>query len=460
MSKSKFTKKEVTELLNKITHNTLPNHHVSNSERNKILKKYKKMKSQFGELVLYENKTAFGKHGYIIDNKADLAKKANYFTHFTPNTYFGIDKDKLDTPDKRIRAINLISIDIDCQDQHDALYIWETRLKNNLNINSDIKPTYVLLTDKGLQIGFAFKNAIFIPKNYEKKLYAVDCFYKNIINFYKNKFKGINFDLKNTAFGIQRIPNQNNLLEISESNLIDYLKAVYWSKNETSKNKFIPKIYFGKNSQKNHRQIDADWYHKMTSDEELAKVTRKGARNTLITTLTLANKGSKVDQSFCEQNMQKINQKMGSSLPHRTVTTIVNSIYRGKCHGAQNVFVNEIIQVYGLDIPIQNINSSSSTGKRTHIKKKRENRSHLHSSERIDDLIALIDEDTIIKMTAKELMEALGYKGKALSKKQLRTFNKDPRINIKKVCGGKYNVKILKTDFGALSLTGSKDKVG
>lgn len=439
---SKFTETEVTKLLSTIMHNALPNHHVSNLERNKILKKYKKMKSQFGELVLYENKTAFGKHGYIVDNKADLAKKSNYFTHWTPNTYFGVNKDELNTPDKRIRAINLISIDVDCQDQHDALYIWETRLKGNLDINSNIKPTYVLLTDKGLQIGFAFKKAIFLPKNYEKKLYAVDLIYKNIINFYKNKFKGINFDEKNTAFGIQRLPNQDNLLRINKDNLTNYLKAIIWSKNETSKNKFIPKLYFGKNSQKNHRQIDADWYYKMTSDEELAKVTRKGARNTLITTLTLANKGSKVDQSSCEQNMQRINQKMGSSLPHRTVTTIVKSIYRGSCKGAQNSYINQIIETYSLDITLQDKSStsSSSTGKNVHIKKKRENRVYLHPNERIDDLIAFIDGNTA-KMTLQELSNALGYKNN-IRKKQLKTLNQDSRIKIKKVSGGQYNIKI------------------
>lgn len=459
----RFTKKQTEELLYKIMGKTLPKKHQTKVQINNILEKHPNLKQQFGRIVLYDGKSNFGKRGYVVDNLEDLYKvsNSNNFSHFTPNTYFDISATNLTTNNTKIRAVNMLVIDLDFSDQYEALYNWENQIKGNTNIDNDIKSAYVLLTDKGLQIGYIFENPVFLSNNYEKQLYSIEQIYKNIINILKIRFKNINnllIDEKDTAFGIQRFPKRSNLLEIKIKNLIDFEKTMYWSMRvsnvaitgKKNNNKFVPKIIFGSN-----RQTENDWYVKMTSDDQLQKINHEGARDNLFTTLALANKSSGVDQQECEKNLQKFNDKTLCPLSERIVSQKVDSIYRGSCKGAQNSYINLIIKTYNLDIELRD-ETKNANGSRVHQKMTREHRTRLHVSERVDSLISCLNGHLKATLSFSELETALEYKIGTLRTNHIKTINKDPRIKIRKVKNGKYNISIISIEKTGLSLRVSK----
>lgn len=442
-----FSQKQVAAVLKMITAETLPAVHLTANQIKEYLKKHSNQKQQFGQRVLYSKKENIGKKGFIINDQSTLLKIANNYTHWSSNSYFGLNKDELNTSDKRIKSVKNIVIDIDCKDYYDAIYNWETQIKGNLDINEYIKPTYVVLTDKGLQVGYVFKKPIFIGKNYGKQLYSINQIYQNIVNVLKSRFNDVLIDSKNTAFGIQRLPNQSNLIAIDLDNLIEFPKAIEWSMNQSGvvltglkKNKkFVPKVIFGGQN----RQIDNDWYIKMTADDQLHKVCRQGARNTLFTTLSLANKNSDIAQIDCENEMQKFNSKIAYPLRTQSITKIVSSIYRGRCKGAKNVYINQIIETYGLDIALR----SETEGTQIHQKLDREHRKNIHANEHVDDLVSYMIELESNKhvFSTKELANALNLKQSSIHKRLIKSLKEDPRIGLEKV-GRHYRIRVRKSN--------------
>lgn len=210
-------------------------------------------------------------------------------------------------------------------------------------------------------------------------------------------------------------------------------------------------------------QINSQWYARITQNQMLAKFDHKAARKKLIEILALANKNSAVRKRVCKEKMYYINSMIKLPLTPKEVSAIVNVVYLDSMTYAPNTSINLVINAYALPIPLQVGRNQHEN--RTHQKANMEKQPQTKSTSqntwkmmkinldeeavsekvmRINKLLTLVNEETTT-LTPQQLIRGLGYDVKKVRIRdcQLEWLNTDSRINVTKVKGGNYKVKVI-----------------
>lgn len=339
-------------------------------------------------IVATSKKEMMNNTGFTCSSIETLYKNVDKVTHFTPNVYRYLHRQKSVVSghsEENLKQINAFVVDID----NPGTDLGEIMCAA---IEKEIIPTLVLKTEKGFHLYYVLDKPVYVSKKTKyRSLQVAKRISSNLRLVLSEQIKGV--DLLCNHFGYFRCPNHNNVVAYHKDSVYSFKELMQWSKEETEDRANHIKLVFDKeeskqreNLFKQYKQIKSDWYGELIRTATIHAGNGYG-RNNAIFTLSLANYQSDVSYESCLNTMDEFNTYLEYPLSFSDVERIVKSAYSGKYKQATKEYVQDLLETW------TNVAFSSNAfrGYYKH-KKQRKDRIYSHAHEREDDIIQYINQ--------------------------------------------------------------------
>lgn len=367
--------------------------------------------------------------GRIYHSTEALLKDADSISHWTPNPYAWLGMSQKGTvyghTENNLIQINCFVVDIDFKDGEEKPHEDDV-LMNTLY--EGLAPWLILDTPHGYQLIFAVRNydensgtyskASYVSKaNNYKSLRTAKKISENIRRAVKLSYDQV--DIGCNHFGICRFPRKDNVV-FHENKFTDtfenYLKWSYeFEKKHAPKKKKLKIVH--KQQEKTakfteFRQSKTHWFDSVVHSD-----IREGDRNTVVYTLALACKQSKISADDCRNLIDQMHFE-GGHFEQNEIEKSIASAYEGRFKKASWKYIERLTAAYGGKDQHSAENRQGQADRHHWYKyaKEREKRTRSHYSESMEDLTAYLEteqrrlenDETHIRTTLKKMAEETG----------------------------------------------------
>lgn len=420
---------QLDEILQVITKNGIMKYKQRNSKAPiaALEKELAELKYRSGKIIATKTKEQLkNTEGIIFSSSEALLEEVskNRLTHWTPNVYrFARYSHKgkrtvSGHSEDNLKQINTFVVDVDSKKLHDGeLYL--------ACYDKGLAPTMILETPKGYQLYFILEEASYVKRNSKIKQYnykqndytdnditfqgvrVAKHISQNIREILSEGIPGVDFSANH--FGFFRVPTAANVRYFNKENLYSFKDLIELSQTKDADEEtyydFLVEKY--KDYKKSNRQIDQEWFKKLINAKNIQPKHEYG-RNNAIFTLSLACYSSQVDENDCYNLMDQFNSQLDNPLSDRDVQRIVISAYSGKYNGARKDKIIALLETFDIHAYVGGFRGRLVY---KHLAKKRNERQRSHYSEREQDLLLWINQNTdtrnpYAEVTQKELSEA------------------------------------------------------
>lgn len=383
-----------------------------------VKNKEKSQRNKKGAICVTRNKedlsTLLGVRGYVVTSKETLLEDFSVLSHWTPNVhnYLGYsDKERRHLKghmEQNLQQINTFVVDIDSKKQP-YTEILTAALENSVGV-----PTLILETPKGFQVYFVLETPLFISnQNDFRGLKVAKRISENIRRSLAKVLQGV--DLSCNDFGFFRMPNEQNVRWFSEKMVFSLHDLIAWSKRQDDdQNRGLFVV------ESKRQEIDptqAEWFQELLATRHVKGSEGQIGRDNLMYTLALACYSAGKGKGETLDLLDEYNSSLEAPVRHSAVQKIVKSAYKGRFKGANQTYIQELLETWlpGKDVPITN-----HLGGWYKFKKERKDRVRSHYDEWEADLLAYIQQETStiqpIKWTTQSaLCEATGIPRSSLN---------------------------------------------
>lgn len=332
--------------------------------------------------------TLFGAKGYVVTSKETLLEDFSVLSHWTPNVhnYLGYsDKERRHLKghtEQNLQQINTFVVDIDSKKQP-YTEILTAALESSVGV-----PTMILETPKGFQVYFVLEKPLFISnQNDFRGLKVAKRISENIRRSLAKVLQGV--DLSCNDFGFFRMPNEQNVRWFSEEMVFSMYDLIAWSKRQDDDQNRGLFVVESKGQAIDPTQ--AEWFQELLATHHVKGSEGQIGRDNLMYTLALACYSSGKGKAETLDLLDEYNSSLEAPVRHSEVRKIVKSAYKGRFKGANQAYIQELLETWlpGKDVPITN-----HLGGWYKFKKQRKDRVRSHYEEWEEDILAYIQTET------------------------------------------------------------------
>ncbi|MGJ0021940.1 primase C-terminal domain-containing protein [Streptococcus dysgalactiae] len=417
-----------------------------------------------GAIFAYRSKENMVKaRGVVLTSMEAILENQDSFTHWTPNAYrFGAysDTNRRVTrghSEDNLRQINTFYIDFDITSSAEEVTTGDIL---TTAIDLGFMPTLILKSDKGFQAYFVLEEPAYITAHSQFRVVKVaKAISQNLRNYFS---QNLPVDMTCNHFGIARMPRTDNVEFYHADYTYSFQEWLDWSMKQSdlpfpSKKPNLTVI----SGSEGVKQIDEPWYGLLMRESNIKGAKDVMGRNNVLFTLALANFSSGVSQGDCEVALNDFNLQLDEPLSTGELLKLVASAYSGKYEAASRDYITLLCRAWvNKELKPSDLFIKQGWYK---FKKKRADRKYSHYKEwQVDILTYLAEktdiEQTVLRVTQKELQEALGIASSSL-KIVLRRLVDNHKIflRVKKGRGGGLLLASVKTVF--LSIMQKKQEV-
>ncbi|WNO82645.1 primase C-terminal domain-containing protein [Streptococcus suis] len=417
-----------------------------------------------GAIFAYRSKENMVKaRGVVLTSMEAILENQDSFTHWTPNAYrFGAysDANRRVTrghSEDNLRQINTFYIDFDITSSAEEMTTGDIL---TTAIDLGFMPTLILKSDKGFQAYFVLEEPAYVTAHSQFRVVKVA---KAISQNLRNYFcQNLPVDMTCNHFGIARMPRTDNVEFYHADYTYSFQEWLDWSMKQSD----LP--FPGKkpnltviSGSEGVKQIDEPWYGLLTRESNIKGARDVMGRNNVLFTLALANFSSGVSQGDCEVALNDFNWQLDEPLSTGELLKLVASAYSGKYEAASRDYITLLCRAWvNKELRPSDLFIKQGWYK---FKKKRADRKYSHYKEWQADILEYLAEktdieQTVLRVTQKELQEALGIASSSL-KIVLRRLVDNHKIffQVKKGRSGGLLLASVKTVF--LSIMQKKQEV-
>lgn len=337
--------------------------------------------------------------GFVMSSKEAVLDNLGYLSHWTPNIFswggYTDDSKKYvrGFDEKNLIQENCFVLDVDCG----AFSKFRTDyLLVKCMENTDLVPTAIVETPQGYHLYFVLESPSYVSKaNNYKSLETAKRISQNLRESFSDVLPGV--DVMCNHFGIFRMPTEETLVHFDKKLTYDFEDLMTWSMAYSKeKNKGITFKLATKKKAESTKQIDAAWFKKLLTTQEIKGATGQMGRNNALFTASLACYSSGMDQEACEDLMDEFNSNLITPLPHRDVLKIIRSAYSGKYKGAHTDKISELMELHVGNKAFKPLSETGRVPAEYWVKhaKPRDERKRVHFTEWKKDLLDYINANT------------------------------------------------------------------
>lgn len=373
-----------------------------------------------------------GVKGYVVTSMETLLDDFSGLSHWTPNVhnYLGYsDKERRHLKghtEQNLQQINTFVVDIDSKKQP-YTEILTAALEHSVGV-----PTLILETPKGFQVYFVLESPLFISnQNDFRGLKVAKRISENIRRSLAKVLQGV--DLSCNDFGFFRMPNEQNVRWFSKKMVFSLHDLIAWSKRQDDdQNRGLFVV------ESKRQEIDptqAEWFRELLATRHVKGSEGQIGRDNLMYTLALACYSAGKGKGETLDLLDEYNSSLEAPVRHSAVQKIVKSAYKGRFKGANQTYIQELLETWlpGKDVPITN-----HLGGWYKFKKERKDRVRSHYAEWEEDLLTYIQTETstvqpIKWTTQKAVCEATGIPRSSLNE----LIRQSKKILVKRIGKGR-----------------------
>ncbi|HDF5340482.1 TPA: primase C-terminal domain-containing protein [Staphylococcus aureus] len=333
--------------------------------------------------------------GLIIASEEALVQYGHKFSHWTPNPYNFLSKEKANIADvntykvlnrtkDNVKQINTFVLDVDEDIEYNELV--QSLASAHINEGAEMPNLYVK-TPRGWHLYFVLDTP-FYAKGVEKK--AIKVAEKVHSNLAHAISKYLPVDNQCVSTGYFRLPTKDNV-QLFTNQYCSKAYMVHWSKEYSEKNNLNQNVLY--KSIANGQELTPEWVDYLLKEADVTSFGYGVGRNNTMFSVALYYYSKNVDIKEAESNIYAFNQRLNSPLSHKEVERVIKSAYSGRYGGAMREHVENLLEAFS-DGQIAYSNSGVSINGFWKHKKERKDRVRSHFDERKADLERYLNEHT------------------------------------------------------------------
>ncbi|WP_448513442.1 primase C-terminal domain-containing protein, partial [Staphylococcus aureus] len=333
--------------------------------------------------------------GLIIASEEALVQYGYKFSHWTPNPYNYLSKEKSNIADvntykvlnrtkDNVKQINTFVLDVDEDIEYNELV--QSLASAHINEGAEMPNLYVK-TPRGWHLYFVL-DVPFYAKGIEKKAIKVAEKVHNSLAYAISKYLPV--DNQCVSTGYFRLPTKDNV-KLFTNQYCSKAYMVRWSKKYSEKNNLNRKVLY--KSIANGHELTPEWVSYLLKEADVTSFGYGVGRNNTMFSVALYYYSKNVDIKEAESNIYALNQRLNKPLSHKDIEKVIKSAYSGRYGGAMREHVENLLEAFS-DDRIAYSNSGVSINGFWKHKKERKDRVRSHFDERKDDLERYLNEHT------------------------------------------------------------------
>lgn len=404
---------QASEAITEILHQGLAQAKFKNSQLN--LLKPATEKRPVGAVFMTRTKEDLSQaHGFVCTSEEAVQSNGDC-SHWTPNIFrygtYADDKRRFITghSEDNLKQINTFVVDADFGSKKPR---YSTELFDHFVVKltdlMELWPTLVLETPHGYQAYYVLATPVFVRRNKNGRMPAVDAAKKvsqTLRLAIKKELPSV--DLGANHFGFFRLPQEAMIRWFEPAIATDFATLMDWSKRQAPATRKLPKRNLS-------HQVEQPWFTALTRAQVPRGDGMLGRNNTLLT-LCLAGYSSGWSEDRTFDYADEWNTRQCDPLKNREVRGIVRSAYSGRYQGANGDYIKELMAAYAPGVKVFSGHAWYKVAKPRAQRKT----SHLH--EWIGDLVRLVRQAAgrtkeTVTMTTRELRARLGVSSEMLTR--------------------------------------------
>ncbi|MCB8117381.1 primase C-terminal domain-containing protein [Staphylococcus aureus] len=333
--------------------------------------------------------------GLIIASEEALVQYGYKFSHWTPNPYNYLSKEKSNIADvntykvlnrtkDNVKQINTFVLDVDEDIEYNELV--QSLASAHINEGAEMPNLYVK-TPRGWHLYFVL-DVPFYAKGIEKKAIKVAEKVHSSLAYAISKYLPV--DNQCVSTGYFRLPTKNNV-KLFTNQYCSKSYMVRWSKKYSEKNNLNRNLLY--KSIANGHELTPEWVSYLLKEADVTSFGYGVGRNNTMFSVALYFYSKNVDIKEAESNIYTLNQRLNKPLSHKDIEKVIKSAYSGRYGGAMRERVENLLEAFS-DDRIAYSNSGVSINGFWKHKKERKDRVRSHFDERKDDLERYLNEHT------------------------------------------------------------------
>lgn len=333
--------------------------------------------------------------GLIIASEEALVQYGYKFSHWTPNPYNYLSKEKSNISDvntykvlnrtkDNVKQINTFVLDVDEDIEYNELV--QSLASAHINEGAEMPNLYVK-TPRGWHLYFVL-DVPFYAKGIEKKAIKVAEKVHGSLAYAISKYLPV--DNQCVFTGYFRLPTKDNV-KLFTNQYCSKAYMVRWSKKYSEKNNLNRNVFY--KSIANGHELTPEWVNYLLKEADVTSFGYGVGRNNTMFSVALYYYSKNVDIKEAENNIYALNQRLNKSLSHKDIEKVIKSAYSGRYGGAMREHVENLLEAFS-DDRIAYSNSGVSINGFWKHKKERKDRVRSHFDERKDDLERYLNEHT------------------------------------------------------------------
>ncbi|EFB48346.1 repS protein, partial [Staphylococcus aureus subsp. aureus D139] len=333
--------------------------------------------------------------GLIIASEEALVQYGYKFSHWTPNPYNYLSKEKSNIADvntykvlnrtkDNVKQINTFVLDVDEDIEYNELV--QSLASAHINEGAEMPNLYVK-TPRGWHLYFVL-DVPFYAKGIEKKAIKVAEKVHSSLAYAISKYLPV--DNQCVSTGYFRLPTKNNV-KLFTNQYCSKSYMVRWSKKYSEKNNLNRNLLY--KSIANGHELTPEWVSYLLKEADVTSFGYGVGRNNTMFSVALYFYSKNVDIKEAESNIYALNQRLNKPLSHKDIEKVIKSAYSGRYGGAMRERVENLLEAFS-DDRIAYSNSGVSINGFWKHKKERKDRVRSHFDERKDDLERYLNEHT------------------------------------------------------------------
>ncbi|HCG2421032.1 TPA: primase C-terminal domain-containing protein [Staphylococcus aureus] len=333
--------------------------------------------------------------GLIIASEEALVQYGHKFSHWTPNPYNYLSKEKANITDvntykvlnrtkDNVKQINTFVLDVD----EDIEYNELVQSLASAHINEGVEmPNLYVKTPRGWHLYFVLDTP-FYAKGIEKKAIKVAEKVHSSLAHAISKYLPV--DNQCVSTGYFRLPTKDNV-QLFTNQYCSKSYMVRWSKEYSEKNNLNQNVLY--KSIANGQELTPEWVDYLLKEADVTSFGYGVGRNNAMFSVALYYYSKNIDIKEAESNIYAFNKRLNKPLSHKEVERVIKSAYSGRYGGAMREHVENLLEAFS-DGQIAYSNSGVSINGFWKHKKERKDRVRSHFDERKDDLERYLNEHT------------------------------------------------------------------
>lgn len=333
--------------------------------------------------------------GLIIASEEALVQYGHKFSHWTPNPYNYLSKEKANIADvntykvlnrtkDNVKQINTFVLDVDEDIEYNELV--QSLASAHINEGAEMPNLYVK-TPRGWHLYFVLDTP-FYAKGIEKKAIKVAEKVHSSLAHAISKYLPV--DNQCVSTGYFRLPTKENV-QLFTNQYCSKSYMVRWSKEYSEKNNLNQNVLY--KSIANGQELTPEWVDYLLKEADVTSIGYGVGRNNTMFSVALYYYSKNVDLKEAASNIYAFNQRLAKPLSYKEVERVIKSAYSGRYGGAMREHVENLLEAFS-DDRIAYSNSGVSINGFWKHKKERKDRVRSHFDERKDDLERYLNEHT------------------------------------------------------------------